>query len=127
MNHAVSSLQTSPSRLRFWGSPTAELFTKEIAASLLLDIWPELTREPSMPGWIANGFNGTHFDQGCGALNLVNVAEPLKIARLILGIDDSDPADLRWIPRPPHGWQGLEASSWPILPPPWPAAYGFAR
>jgi hypothetical protein len=82
----------------------------------LLQIWPELIRQDAnMPGWIASGFNGENFDQGCGALNLVNVAEPLKIARLILGLDDSDPAHLRWIPRLPAGWQGMEAPDWPVL------------
>jgi hypothetical protein len=38
---------------------------------------------------------------GCGALNLVNVAEPLKVARLILGVDDSDPSTTVLLPRLP--------------------------
>jgi hypothetical protein len=81
----------------------------------LKEAWPRLLRESAMPGWIASGFDGENFDQGCGALNLVNVAEPLKIARLILGIDDSDPAQPRWIPRLPPLWQGMEALGWPVL------------
>jgi hypothetical protein len=28
-------------------------------------------------------------DEGCGALNLVSVSEPLKILRMMLGVDDS--------------------------------------
>lgn len=52
---------------------------------------------------------------GCGALNLVNVAEPLKVARLILGIDDSNPATTVLLPRLPPSWKGMEAHDWPIL------------
>jgi len=82
----------------------------------LLDEWPELSGpSSSLPDWIKQGYQGDHFDEGCGALNLVNVAEPLKIARLILGIDDSDPSNVRWVPRLPPAWQGVEASRWPVL------------
>lgn len=52
---------------------------------------------------------------GCGALNLVNVAEPLKDARLIVGLDDTDPAVLRLIPRLPTGWTGYDARHWPVV------------
>ena len=55
--------------------------------------------------------------EGCGALNLVNVSEPLKLARLIIGIDDSDPATLNLVPRVPPGWSGFAASAWPVLTP----------
>jgi hypothetical protein len=41
-----------------------------------------------------------NLDEGCGALNLVNVSEPLKVARLLLGVDDLDPELVRIIPRP---------------------------
>lgn len=51
---------------------------------------------------------------GCGPLNLVNVAEPLKVARLILGVDDTSSAAVRIIPRLPTGWTGYEARDWPI-------------
>jgi hypothetical protein len=51
---------------------------------------------------------------GCGALNLVNVTEPLKIARLILGVDDTSPGLVKIIPRLPPSWQGVEAVNWPI-------------
>jgi len=52
--------------------------------------------------------------QGAGALNLVNVAEPLKAARLILGIDDSSPAELRIVPHLPDGWEVAQALNWPV-------------
>lgn len=52
---------------------------------------------------------------GCGALNLVNVAEPLKVARLILGVDDSDPGTTVLLPRLPTSWEKIEAHNWPVL------------
>lgn len=52
--------------------------------------------------------------EGCGALNLVNVSEPLKVARLLLGADDLSPHYVRIIPRIPPDWKGLEADNWPI-------------
>ncbi len=58
-----------------------------------------------------------HLDEGCGALNLVCVAEPLKIARMVVGIDDSSPAAVRIIPRLPATWTGYDATHWPILTP----------
>lgn len=53
-------------------------------------------------------------EEGCGALNLVNVSEPLKVSRLMLGIDDSSSRTTRVIPRIPDSWKGVEASNWPI-------------
>jgi len=52
--------------------------------------------------------------EGCGALNLVNVSEPLKISRLILGVDDHSAQVVDIIPRIPPGWKGVEARNWPI-------------
>jgi hypothetical protein len=54
---------------------------------------------------------------GCGPLNLVNVAEPLKAARLIAGVDDTSPGEVRIIPRLPPAWSGYEAKNWPIRTP----------
>jgi hypothetical protein len=54
-------------------------------------------------------------DEGCGALNLVNVSEPLKVSRLILGVDDSSPQFTKILPRIPQSWKGVEAHNWPIL------------
>ena len=53
--------------------------------------------------------------EGCGALNLVNVAEPLKAARLIAGIDCAGINRLVFAPRLPEGWSGIEVRNW-ILP-----------
>jgi hypothetical protein len=53
-------------------------------------------------------------DEGCGALNLVNVSEPLKISRMMLGVDDHSPNEVDIIPRIPPGWTGVEAHNWPI-------------
>jgi hypothetical protein len=64
------------------------------------------------PGF--NTFVDGHLDEGCGALNLVCVAEPLKVARLVVGLDDSDPAQTRLIPRLPPEWTGYIAHDWPI-------------
>ena len=54
-------------------------------------------------------------DEGCGALNLVNVSEPLKISRMMLGVDDHSSKMVSIIPRIPPGWTGVEARNWPIL------------
>ncbi len=55
------------------------------------------------------------WDQACGALNAVCAAEPLKIARLIIGLDDSQPGHTRLIPRLPDGWTGYRAENWPAM------------
>lgn len=52
---------------------------------------------------------------GCGPLNLVNVAEPLKVARLIAGVDDTSLNEVRIIPRVPPSWSGYRMEDWPIL------------
>jgi hypothetical protein len=54
-------------------------------------------------------------EEGCGALNLVNVSEPLKISRIMLGVDDHSQSEVDVIPRLPPGWEGVEADNWPIL------------
>jgi hypothetical protein len=53
-------------------------------------------------------------DEGCGALNLVNVSEPLKVSRLMLGVDDHSLEEVDVVPRIPPGWTGVEAHNWPI-------------
>jgi hypothetical protein len=53
-------------------------------------------------------------DEGCGALNLVNVSEPLKVSRLMLGVDDSSLEAVQMIPRIPYSWKGVEARNWPV-------------
>jgi len=54
---------------------------------------------------------------GCGPLNLVNVSEPLKVARLIAGVDDTSPKEVRIIPRLPPLWSGYRMENWPIYTP----------
>jgi hypothetical protein len=54
-------------------------------------------------------------DEGCGALNLVNVSEPLKVSRLMLGVDDSSSQSTLILPRLPDNWTGVTAHNWPIL------------
>jgi hypothetical protein len=54
-------------------------------------------------------------DEGCGALNLVNVSEPLKVSRLILGVDDLSPQSTLILPRLPDSWTGMAAHNWPIM------------
>jgi len=54
---------------------------------------------------------------GCGSLNLVNVTEQLKVARLILGVDDLSPRKARIVPRIPPSWKGIRATGWPINTP----------
>ncbi|NEW81593.1 MAG: hypothetical protein GZ094_04415 [Mariniphaga sp.] len=54
-------------------------------------------------------------DAGCGPLNLVNVTEQLKVARLIVGVDDKDANELRLVPRVPHSLNGYTATDWVII------------
>ena len=49
-------------------------------------------------------------DEGCGALNLVCVAEPMKVARLMAGLDDHAVGEVALLPRLPVGWTGLNAA-----------------
>ena len=51
---------------------------------------------------------------GCGPLNLVNVSEPLKVARLIAGVDDTSLKEVRIIPRLPPSWSAYRLENWPI-------------
>jgi hypothetical protein len=53
-------------------------------------------------------------DEGCGALNLVCVAEPLKVARLMAGVDDHADDRVDLVPRLPVGWTGLQATAVPV-------------
>ncbi len=53
-------------------------------------------------------------DEGCGRLNLVNVAEPMKLARMMLGVDDRFGREVFIAPRLPASWIGVQASSFPV-------------
>jgi hypothetical protein len=59
-------------------------------------------------------FGQVEMTAGCGPLNLVNVAEPLKVARLIAGVDDTSSDEVRIIPRLPPSWSGYHLKDWPI-------------
>ncbi len=58
---------------------------------------------------------------GCGELNVVTVMEPLKAARLILGINDWAVGNVSFIPRVPPQWHAggslatVSADSWPVV------------
>ncbi len=52
-------------------------------------------------------------EQGCGALNLVNVTEPVKAARLMMGLDDFS-SEVKVVIRLPASWHGYKAKNWPI-------------
>lgn len=54
-------------------------------------------------------------DEGCGALNLVTVMEPLKVARLLLGVDVAARSEVRLVPRLPQCVNRIEAKNWPLL------------
>ncbi len=47
-------------------------------------------------------------------MNLVCVAEPLKVARLMAGLDDHADGEMAIIPRLPIGWTGLKAEALPV-------------
>jgi len=51
---------------------------------------------------------------GCGELNIVNVSEPLKVGRMIAGIDISGQIPLIY-PRMPDGIQSYEATDVPLI------------
>ena len=55
------------------------------------------------------------FEEGCGALNLVNVTEPLKVARLVLGVDFTAVGEVRITPRLPACVSSVWARNWPLL------------
>lgn len=66
----------------------------------------------------ADGVANPNLDPGCGVLNLVNVTEPVKVARLIMGLDDlSTPGLVNLVPRLPSSISGYTAHDWPISTP----------
>ena len=129
-----NGLLTSPSYGQGYALQTSLLLNRFHETDKLIAYLTEATYKPPA-GYKLDRYSGFHFyerllspdyftmlpddreetDQGCGALNLVNVAEPLKIARLIAGIDDTSSRVLRIIPRLPEAWQGVVVSDWPVL------------
>ena len=47
--------------------------------------------------------------------NAVQEGEAIKCVRIMLGIDDSDPARTRFLPRLPLGWRGMEVQGYPVV------------
>jgi hypothetical protein len=128
-DHLAGGLLTSPSYGQGYALQTMLLYDNLTMASKALD-WlangtykpvPEYNLHRSSPYFFyermysPDAVGKIPLDEGCGALNLVNVSEPLKVSRLMLGVDDSTSAYVRLIPRIPAGWQGMEAHNWPIL------------
>ncbi len=121
-------LGTSPSYGQGYATQDMLLFDKLDMASKALSWLADATYNP-VPGYKIRRASPYYFyertyspdavgkielEEGCGALNLVNVSEPLKVARLLLGVDDLLPDFVRIIPRIPPDWKGVEAANWPI-------------
>ena len=56
----------------------------------------------------------TPIEEGCGALNVVNVAEPMKVARMVMGLDNVTDT-LCLVPRLPEVWTKAVAEDWPVV------------
>ena len=122
-------LLTSPSYGQGYAIQTMLLFDKLAMAGHALDFLSQATFESPGVSFEHGRLSPYYFYErlyspdargkieltsGCGPLNLVNVTEPLKAARLILGVDDTSLAEVRIIPRLPPSWTGYEAKNWPI-------------
>ncbi|HEY1787677.1 MAG TPA: hypothetical protein VGJ73_05950 [Verrucomicrobiae bacterium] len=135
MNFTHKGLLTSPSYGQGYALQDMLLFDKLDMAGHGLDFLAETTyKSPNM----VFSLNQYHYERlspyyfyermyspdavgkieltaGCGPLNLVNVAEPLKVARLMAGIDDTSLKQVQIIPRLPPSWSGYRMEDWPIL------------
>lgn len=124
----AGGMLTSPSYGQGYATQDMLLFDQLNMAGKALSWLADATYDP-LPGYMLHRDSPYYFyertyspdaegkislDEGCGALNLVNVSEPLKISRLILGIDDLDPGVVRLVPRIPPQWKSIEAENWPI-------------
>jgi hypothetical protein len=134
MNFTHKGLLTSPSYGQGYALQDMLLFDKLDMAGRGLDFLARTTyKSPNM----VFSLNQYHYDRlspyyfyermyspdargqmeltaGCGPLNLVNVAEPLKVARLMAGVDDTSLNEVRIIPRLPLSWAGYRMEDWPI-------------
>ena len=124
----LDGLLTSPSYGQGYALQTALLLDKTYISGRLIEYLAKATYSPPEPykidrdnpyqfyeRMLSPDFDGlAEFDQGCGALNLVNVAEPLKIARIMAGIDNTG-GNVRIIPGLPDGWTGYTARNWLIF------------
>ena len=135
MNYTHKGLLTSPSYGQGYALQDMLLFDKLAMAGHGLDFLAETTYKS--PGVIFSYTNQIYgrlspyyfyermyspeaagkieLTAGCGPLNLVNVSEPLKVARLIAGVDDTSLKQVQIIPRLPPSWSGYHLQDWPIL------------
>ncbi len=95
------------------GSPSVEFIKALSADSAEIDF-----DNPASAFWFTErnfspDYSGGR-DIGCGKLNLVNVAEPMKLARMMLGVDDRFSEEVSIVPRLPENWKGVEARNWPV-------------
>lgn len=134
MNFTHKGLLTSPSYGQGYALQDMLLFDKLDMAGHGLDFLAHGTYEASNIIW---SLNQSHYQRrspyyfyermyspeakgqieltaGCGPLNLVNVSEPLKVARLIAGVDDTSSKEVRIIPRLPPSWSGYRLENWPV-------------
>ena len=134
MNYAHKGLLTSPSYGQGYALQDMLLFDKLDMADHGLDFLAQTTyKSPNMVFTL----NQYHYERrspyyfyermyspeakgkmeltaGCGPLNLVNVSEPLKVGRLIAGVDDTSLNKVQIIPRLPPSWSGYRMENWPV-------------
>jgi hypothetical protein len=97
-----------------------ELYTKAANWLAWATVEPGYPVTRPSPHWIYERYYSpdaqgrADLEEGCGALNLVNVAEALKVARLMIGLDDHTLDPARIIPRLPAGWTRAEARRLPV-------------
>lgn len=135
MNYTHKGLLTSPSYGQGYALQDMLLFDKLAMADHGLDFLAQTTYHAPHMIWSLNNDHYTRLSPyyfyermyspdalgqveltaGCGQLNLVNVAEPLKVARLIAGVDDTSLNQVQVIPRVPPSWSGYRLENWPIL------------
>lgn len=134
MNYTHKGLLTSPSYGQGYALQDMLLMDKLAMAGHGLDFLAQTTYTSSNMVYSLNQYHYTRLSPyyfyermyspeavgkiemtaGCGPLNLVNVSEPLKVARLIAGVDDTSPGRVQIIPRLPPSWSGYHLKDWPI-------------
>jgi len=82
-------------------------------AGKAVDWLTRVTNQGSHPEWFVEQMNYP-FQKGGYFLNLVNVSEPIKAARLIVGVDDTDLDEVRILPRPVGAVRSIHVENWPI-------------
>lgn len=124
----LGGYMTGPSYGHGYALQTMLLFDKMDMAERALVYLAETTYRPpkdypvtrDCPYWFFERYQSpdalgiVDWDECCGALNLVCVAEPLKIGRLMVGVDDTSPDQVTIIPRIPASWTGFEVQNLPI-------------